>query len=77
MCHSRLLPRRLSLRSAEGAKRGPARLLAPGQQQRSRSAAAATWMVRDLVNTPANLLGPVELAEFAASLGKRYGAAVE
>jgi leucyl aminopeptidase len=31
-------------------------------------------MVRDLVNTPANMLGPVELAEFAASLGKRYGA---
>ena len=47
------------------------------RQQRSRSAAAATWMVRDLVNTPANLLGPVELAEFAASLGRRYGAAVE
>ncbi|MGA9011571.1 MAG: leucyl aminopeptidase family protein [Acetobacteraceae bacterium] len=57
-------------------KRGPAKLLAPERQQRSRSAAAATWMVRDLINTPANLLGPAELAEFAASLGKRYGAAV-
>ena len=34
-------------------------------------------MVRDLINTPANLLGPAELAEFAASLGKRYGAAVD
>ena len=34
-------------------------------------------MVRDLVNTPANLLGPVELAEFAASLGRRHGAAVD
>jgi leucyl aminopeptidase len=34
-------------------------------------------MVRDLVNTPANILGPAELAEFAGSLGKRYGAAVE
>ena len=34
-------------------------------------------MVRDLVNTPANLLGPVELADFAASLGRRYGATVE
>ena len=32
-------------------------------------------MVRDLINTPANLLGPTELAEFAASLGQRYGAA--
>jgi leucyl aminopeptidase len=59
------------------AKRNAARLLAPDDQQRSRSAAAATWMVRDLVNTPANLLGPVELADFSASLGKRYGAASE
>ncbi len=61
----------------KAAKREPARLLAPERQQRSRSAAAATWMVRDLVNTPANLLGPVELAEFAASLGRRHGAAVD
>src|SRR4051794_10891395 len=59
------------------AKRGPARLVALAGQERSRSAAAATWMVRDLVNTPANLLGPVELADFAASLGNRHGAVVE
>jgi leucyl aminopeptidase len=58
----------------KAAKRGPARLLAPEEQAPSRSAAAATWMVRDLVNTPANLLGPVELAAFAVSLGKRFGA---
>jgi leucyl aminopeptidase len=58
-------------------KRGPARLLVPPDQRRSRSAAAATWMVRDLVNTPANLLGPAELAEFAAALGKCYGAATD
>ncbi len=59
------------------AKRGPARLLAQGGQTRSRSAASATWMVRDLVNTPANLLGPVELATFAASLAQRYGVACD
>jgi leucyl aminopeptidase len=59
------------------AKRGAARVLAPEGQQQHRSAASATWMVRDLVNAPANLLGPVELAEFAASLGRRYGATVE
>jgi leucyl aminopeptidase len=58
-------------------KRSPARLAAPDGQRRSRSAAAATWMVRDLVNTPANLLGPAELAQFTASLGKRYNAATE
>jgi leucyl aminopeptidase len=34
-------------------------------------------MVRDLINTPANLLGPAELAGFAASLGRHYGATVE
>ena len=43
----------------------PARLL----RRRPTSAAGwprpATWMVRDLINTPANLLGPVELADFA------------
>ena len=31
-------------------------------------------MGRDLINTPANLLGPVELAEFAIALGQRHGA---
>src|SRR5271166_6949312 len=61
----------------KAAKRGPARLLVPEAQRHSRSAAAATWMVRDLINTPANLLGPVELAAFAASLGRRYGAAAD
>ncbi len=57
------------------AKRGSAKLVASGDQARTRSAASATWMVRDLINTPANLLGPVELADFAAALGKRYNAA--
>jgi leucyl aminopeptidase len=56
-------------------KRGSARLAALEGQEHSRSAAAATWMVRDLINTPANVLGPAELAEFAASLGQRCGAA--
>jgi leucyl aminopeptidase len=57
--------------------RRAARLLMPEGQQRSCAAAAAAWMVRDLINTPANLLGPVELAEFAAALGQRYGAITE
>jgi len=58
-------------------KRRAARLVAPDGQQRSLAAASATWMVRDLVNTPANLLGPRELAEFTASLGRRYDADAE
>jgi leucyl aminopeptidase len=56
------------------AKRRTARLFAPSDLVRSRSEAAAIWMVRDLINTPANLLGPVELGEFAVALGQRYGA---
>ncbi len=55
-------------------KRPPARLAVPDGQARALSQAAATWMVRDLVNTPANLLGPAELADVAVALGKRHGA---
>ncbi len=54
--------------------RKPASLFVPGGHETSLSQAAATWMVRDLINTPANLLGPVELADFTVSLGDRYGA---
>ena len=36
--------------------------------------AAALWMVRDLVNMPANLLGPAELADTTIALAQRYGA---
>jgi leucyl aminopeptidase len=58
-------------------ERALARLVAPMEGGRSRSVAAATWMVRDLINTPANLLGPVELAEVAVGLATRYGAAAD
>ncbi len=44
-----------------------ARLLLPrdGAVNAALSAARATWMARDLINMPANLLGPAELAEAA------------
>lgn len=62
-------------RRFKAAKRQAARLVvASKDQQLSRTAASATWMVRDLINTPANLLGPRELADFTEALGKRYGA---
>ena len=38
--------------------------------------AAATWQARDLVNTPANDLGPEELAAAAFEVGGRYGAEI-
>jgi leucyl aminopeptidase len=54
-----------------------AKLAASPGQIEARSIAAATWMARDLINTPPNLLGPVELAEAARALGLRHGANVE
>ena len=52
----------------------PRRFMFRRENETSLSQAAATWMVRDLINTPANILGPVELAEFVVSLADRYGA---
>lgn len=63
-----------SLRRAE---RQFAKLVAGPEQATSRSIAAAAWMVRDLINTPPNLLGPVELADAALALARRYGAAAD
>jgi leucyl aminopeptidase len=54
--------------------RAPARLYVPREHAPLVEQAAATWMVRDLINTPANILGPVELAEFTVSLAERFGA---
>ncbi|HBK07360.1 MAG TPA: leucyl aminopeptidase [Acetobacteraceae bacterium] len=59
------------------ASRQPASLFVPDGHDLSKIQAAATWMVRDLINTPANILGPVELADFAVSLANRYGAVSE
>lgn len=58
----------------QSAVRKAASLFVPSEYETSVSQAAATWMVRDLINTPANVLGPVELADFAVSLADRYGA---
>ncbi|HVZ10331.1 leucyl aminopeptidase family protein [Rhodopila sp.] len=51
------------------------RLRCPAGHEASLAQASAVNMARDLINTPANLLGPVELADFTVSLAKRYGAA--
>ncbi len=56
------------------ADRAPARLVAPPGKARALSQAAAIFMARDLINTPANLLGPAELAEATAALGRQFGA---
>jgi len=59
-----------------GARRTMAKLLPPGGTGAAQSAARAVWMVRDLINTPANHLGPTELADATRALGERFGAAV-
>jgi leucyl aminopeptidase len=55
----------------------PASLAAPNgvDAQVLRATAAAVTMVRDLVNTPANDLGPAELEAAARSVAERHGAA--
>ncbi len=44
---------------------------APGNAARI---ARAVWLVRDLINMPADRLGPAELAEAAMDVGARFGA---
>ena len=62
-------------RGFKAPKREPALLVSDGNG-RATQQAAAIWMVRDLVNAPANLLGPAELADAGAALGARFGARV-
>ncbi|MBO0710736.1 MAG: leucyl aminopeptidase family protein [Acetobacteraceae bacterium] len=54
--------------------RRPARLVLPSGQARAVSEARAVGFVRDLINTPANLLGPADLARAAIALADAHGA---
>lgn len=56
-------------------RRAMAKLLAPDGTEAARSAARAAWLARDLINAPANHLGPAELADATLALGARFGAA--
>ena len=55
-----------------------ARLVWPGKADRGgvERAAEATYLIRDLINTPAGDMGPAELAEAAERVGKAHGASV-
>ena len=59
------------------AARAPAVLEMPPGGEWSLEEAASAAMVRDLINTPANLLGPAELASAAMRLGNDHGATAE
>ena len=56
------------------AKRPAARLLLGTEHARVRAHVQAAWLVRDLINTPANILGPAELAAAAIALADRHAA---
>jgi len=56
-------------------RRPAARLVTDGRATRALSQVRATWLVRDLINTPANLLGPAELAAAAVALAAEHKAA--
>jgi leucyl aminopeptidase len=56
------------------ADRAPARLVLPPDHALALSQAEAICMARDLINTPANLLGPIELGDAAVAVGHRFGA---
>ena len=55
------------------AAREPARLVPPAGSERAIHTATAAWRVRDLINTPPNLMGPAELALAAQDLASRHG----
>ena len=57
----------------KAARRPPARLLAPAHGEAA-EAARATWLARDLINMPADRLGPAELAQALVDVGARFGA---
>jgi leucyl aminopeptidase len=55
-------------------KRAPARLVVGAGAGRAVSQVRAAWRVRDLINAPANLLGPAELAAAAVALASEHKA---
>ena len=69
-----------SLRGVDGPEHGDAGiesrplLVDPGGDGLGAAQARAVWLVRDLINMPANLLGPRELAEAAMQVCDKFGA---
>ncbi len=64
-----------ALKSAAPA-RAPARLIPPEGAAQAMQLAETIWLVRDLINIPANLLGPADLAGAAADTLGALGAEV-
>ncbi len=60
-------------------RRAPARLVLPPRADADEAdrVARAMYLARDLINTPAEDMGPTELAHAAQTVGDRFGAQVE
>jgi len=54
--------------------RAPAKLVPPPGSEAALDAAAAIYLARDLINAPANVMGPAELSAAVSALAARYGA---
>ena len=57
-------------------ERAHALLVPPAGTEAAQREAAAVWFARDLINHPANMLGPCELADVVVALGAEHGATV-
>lgn len=58
-------------------KQRPTALLAGAETSPALAIVRAIWLARDLINTPANHLGPAELADATLALGEHHGALTE
>jgi leucyl aminopeptidase len=56
---------------------GLAHIVIPDSRSRSSVLAKAIYEARDLINAPANILGPAELADAGANLASRFNAKIE
>lgn len=68
-----------SLKADAGVPKPAARLVVTETERKSRAVetARSIWLARDLINTPANLLGPSDLARAAEATLAPFGAGVE
>ncbi len=59
------------------ASRASAQLVQPAGTDSARRIAEAMWMARDLINTPANAMGPAELTSAAQELAGAFKASID
>jgi len=67
-----------AFRSGSDARRGPRKLVLPEGVDRTRvlNIASAIWLGRELINFPANMLGPAEIEDCTRDMAAEFGAHV-